>query len=103
MPRRTEYIFQTPTSDLTYLAQLQEWADFYSVQLTWVDTSVQTDGKTVWQSYPVIQGYAYAPFTGKGPGLRTARQVAAELIVKSPGTLNVAKTLSLPPTISQTR
>ncbi|CAE6432113.1 unnamed protein product [Rhizoctonia solani] len=103
MSKQAEYIFRTPTSDLTYLAQLQEWADFYSVKLTWADIDVQTDGKTLWSSHPIIQGHSYASFVGQGTSLRAARQVAAGLIVKSPGTLNIAKTLSLPPVISKTR
>ncbi|KAG8763966.1 hypothetical protein FRC11_007647 [Ceratobasidium sp. 423] len=103
MARHTPYTFKPPTRDLTYSAQLQEWADYYSVNLRWGDRSVQTRGVTEWSTYPVIQGNHLNGFVGKGTALRTARQAAAELIIQSKGALDMAKTLPRPITISRIR
>ncbi|CAE6442695.1 unnamed protein product [Rhizoctonia solani] len=103
MARHTAYIFKTPTRDLTHAAQLQEWADYYKVELRWEDRSVQTRGVAEWSTYPVIQEYHFNQFVGKGTTLRAARQVAAEFIIQSNGTLDTAMTLPRPTTISQAR
>ncbi|GAB1526548.1 hypothetical protein RhiTH_009715 [Rhizoctonia solani] len=103
MPRRAEYEFKQPTKELTYCAQLQEWADFYKVKLNWVDADVQTNGTTEWRSYPCIKEYGYPEFTAPGKSLRDARQLASQQIIDSPGKLEFAKNRPAPPTIYHTR
>ncbi|QRW23542.1 hypothetical protein RhiXN_08578 [Rhizoctonia solani] len=96
MPRRAEYEFKQPTKELTYCAQLQEWADFYKVKLNWVDADVQT-------MEPQIKEYGYPEFTAPGKSLRDARQLASQQIIDSPGKLEFAKNRPAPPTIYHTR
>ncbi|CAE6418689.1 unnamed protein product [Rhizoctonia solani] len=103
MPKHTEYIFKTPVGDLTYSAQLQEWANHYAVNLGWVENCVQINGTTEWRVYPTIQGHHFEQFQGKAGGTRAARQNSAQMIIKSPGTLDNAKTLKPSPPISRAR
>ncbi|CEL58935.1 hypothetical protein RSOLAG1IB_08956 [Rhizoctonia solani AG-1 IB] len=103
MPRSADYTFREPTKELTYSAQMQEWADFYHVELTWVDANVQTNGITEWHTYPCINGHEYPDFVAAGKSLRDARQRAAALIITSPGKLEFARTQPVPPAIYQVR
>ncbi|KAG9123337.1 hypothetical protein FRC07_015069 [Ceratobasidium sp. 392] len=45
--------FKPFTSDLTPHAQLQEWADYYHVDLRWEENKTQEQGITEWTSYPI--------------------------------------------------
>ncbi|KAJ1302275.1 hypothetical protein OPQ81_001093 [Rhizoctonia solani] len=92
MAKHRGYVFKPTTQDLTYSAQLQEWADYYAVELKWAESSLQTNGVTEWYAYPLIQGYHYDKFQGKATNLRTARQISAQMIIESPGTLDTART-----------
>ncbi|CAE6460709.1 unnamed protein product [Rhizoctonia solani] len=103
MPQSAYYTFREPTKDLTYSAQLHEWADLHRVKLNWIDSGVQMNGIAEWSTYPCIKGHEYPDFVALGKSLRDARQLASQLIINSPGKLEFARTRPAQPTIHQAR
>ncbi|KAG9120776.1 hypothetical protein FRC07_003594 [Ceratobasidium sp. 392] len=82
--------FRSFTADSTPHAQLQEWADYYHVDLRWGENKTQKQGITEWTSYPIIQGKHYTGFTGVGAKQKYSRAIAAESIIACLETLNAA-------------
>ncbi|KAG8711297.1 hypothetical protein FRC08_016064 [Ceratobasidium sp. 394] len=87
----TIFRFKPFTNDSTPHAQLQEWADYYHVELRWEEIKTQEQGTTEWTSYPIIQGKHYSSFTGSGKAQKFSRAAAAEQIIACPGVLDAAR------------
>ncbi|KAG8780106.1 hypothetical protein FRC12_023446 [Ceratobasidium sp. 428] len=83
--------FKPFTNESTAHGQLQEWADYYHVNLNWKDVAVQTQGVTECTSYPIIQGLHYHEFVGIGGTRKVSRVSAAKRIITCPGALDMAK------------
>ncbi|KAG9123338.1 hypothetical protein FRC07_015070 [Ceratobasidium sp. 392] len=99
--------FKPFTNDLTPHAQLQEWADYYHIDLKWAENKTQKKGITEWSSYPIsthslafyrcrgtpttlhepVQKKHYSNFVGIGGAQKHSRAAAAELIIACPTTL----------------
>ncbi|KAG9089576.1 hypothetical protein FS749_001226 [Ceratobasidium sp. UAMH 11750] len=88
----TVFRFRPFTNDSTPHAQLQEWADYYHIELKWEETKTQEQGITEWTSYPIIQGKHYSAFKGTGKAQKLSRAAAAEQIIAYPRALDAART-----------
>ncbi|KAG8707054.1 hypothetical protein FRC09_002062 [Ceratobasidium sp. 395] len=73
--------FKPCADDLTPHGQLQEWADYFHVDLKWKDDKTPKQGVTEWSSYPIIQGVHYQEFVGVGGALMFSRAAATERII----------------------
>ncbi|KAG8775129.1 hypothetical protein FRC12_001656 [Ceratobasidium sp. 428] len=93
---KTSFQFKPFTDDSPAHSQLQEWADYYGVELGWEDIKGQNGGITEWTSYPIIQKHHYSEYVGSGSATRKSHKQAAELIVKSKGILDEARKRKIP-------
>ncbi|KAG9119512.1 hypothetical protein FRC07_005425, partial [Ceratobasidium sp. 392] len=76
--------FTEPTGDRTSSAQLQEWADYFRVSLTWQETTIRhPNGSAETQCIPVINGHVYAEHVARDARKKVAKNRSAELVILS--------------------
>ncbi|KAG8711295.1 hypothetical protein FRC08_016062 [Ceratobasidium sp. 394] len=82
-PGKPPFIFKAFVGNQSPYSQLQEWANYYRIELVWVLTHTNMKGSSEWTHYPVIKGHHYSRYLGQGSTLRDSQNRAAKMIIES--------------------